>query len=48
MATNFADPITASWPNWAKVFFNNKGVAAKEPTPAPTTRPMTHRSEADK
>jgi hypothetical protein len=30
MATNFADPMTASWPNWAKVFFNNKGVAAKE------------------
>ncbi|MBV8928478.1 MAG: DUF5078 domain-containing protein [Mycobacteriaceae bacterium] len=23
-------PMTASWPNWAKVFFNNKGVAAKE------------------
>jgi hypothetical protein len=30
MATNFADPMTASWPNWAKIFFNNKGVAAKE------------------
>jgi hypothetical protein len=30
MATNFADPMTASWPNWAKVFFNNKGVAATE------------------
>jgi hypothetical protein len=30
MVTNFADPITASWPNWAKIFFNNKGVAAKE------------------
>jgi Domain of unknown function (DUF5078) len=30
MATNFADPMTASWPNWAKVFWNNKGVAAKE------------------
>jgi Domain of unknown function (DUF5078) len=29
-ATNFADPMTASWPNWAKVFFNNKVVAAKE------------------
>jgi hypothetical protein len=28
--THFADPMTASWPNWAKVFFNNKGVAAKE------------------
>ena len=22
--------MTASWPNWAKIFFNNKGVAAKE------------------
>jgi hypothetical protein len=30
MATNFADPITWSWHNWAKIFFNNKGVAAKE------------------
>jgi Domain of unknown function (DUF5078) len=30
MVTHFADPMTASWPNWAKVFFNNKGVAAKE------------------
>jgi hypothetical protein len=30
MATNFADPMTASWPNWAKIFFNNKGVSAKE------------------
>jgi Domain of unknown function (DUF5078) len=30
MVTNFADPMTASWPNWAKVFFNNKGVSAKE------------------
>jgi hypothetical protein len=30
MVTNFADPMTAAWPNWAKVFFNNKGVAAKE------------------
>ena len=30
MVTNFADPMTASWPNWAKIFFNNKGVAAKE------------------
>ena len=27
MVTNFADPMTASWPNWAKIFFNNKGVA---------------------
>jgi hypothetical protein len=30
MATNFADPMTWSWHNWAKFFFNNKGVAAKE------------------
>jgi hypothetical protein len=30
MATNFADPITLAWPNWAKIFFNNKGVAATE------------------
>jgi hypothetical protein len=30
MVTNFADPMTASWRNWAKIFFNNKGVAAKE------------------
>ena len=30
MVTQFADPMTASWPNWAKIFFNNKGVADKE------------------
>jgi len=30
MVTNFADPLTAAWPNWAKIFFNNKGVVAKE------------------
>ena len=30
MATNFADPMTWSCHNWAKIFFNNKGVAAKE------------------
>ena len=30
MVTNLADPVTAAWPNWAKIFFNNKGVAAKE------------------
>ena len=30
MATNFADPMTWSWHNWAKVFFNNKGIGAKE------------------
>ena len=29
-ATNFADQMTLAWPNWAKIFFNNKGVAAKE------------------
>jgi hypothetical protein len=27
--TNFADPMTLAWPNWAKIFFN-RGVAAKE------------------
>ena len=30
MATNVADPMTLAWPNWAKIFWNNKGVAAKE------------------
>jgi Domain of unknown function (DUF5078) len=30
IVTNFADSTTAAWPNWAKIFFNNKGVAAKE------------------
>jgi hypothetical protein len=30
MATNVADPMTLAWPNWAKIFFNNKGVAANE------------------
>jgi uncharacterized protein DUF5078 len=30
LVTNFADPLTAAWPNHAKIFFNNKGVAAKE------------------
>jgi Domain of unknown function (DUF5078) len=30
MVTNFADPMTTAWPNWAKIFFNNKGVAAEE------------------
>jgi Domain of unknown function (DUF5078) len=30
MVTNFVDPMTLAWPNWAKIFFNNKGVAAKE------------------
>jgi hypothetical protein len=28
LITNFADPLTAAWPNHAKLFFNNKGVAA--------------------
>jgi hypothetical protein len=28
MVTNFADPLTGAWPNHAKLFFNNKGVAA--------------------
>jgi Domain of unknown function (DUF5078) len=30
MATNCADPMTWVWHNWAKIFFNNKGVAAIE------------------
>jgi hypothetical protein len=30
LVTNFADPLTVAWPNHAKIFFNNKGVAAKE------------------
>ena len=30
MATHVADPMTLAWPNWAKIFFNNKGVAAIE------------------
>lgn len=29
MATNLADPLTLAWPNHAKLFFNNKGVAAR-------------------
>jgi hypothetical protein len=29
LATNFADPLTTAWPNHQKVFFNNKGVAAR-------------------
>lgn len=28
LATTFADPLTAAWPNHAKLFFNNAGVAA--------------------
>jgi hypothetical protein len=32
MATNFADPMTLAWPNWAKIFFNNKGVVAAKET----------------
>ena len=28
-ATHFADPLTAAWPNWGKIFFNNKGIVAK-------------------
>lgn len=29
VATHLADPVTLSWPNHAKIFFNNKGVVAK-------------------
>lgn len=25
----YGEPLAFRWPNWAKVFFNNKGVAAK-------------------
>jgi hypothetical protein len=39
MVTNFADPMTASWRNWAKIFFNNKGVAAKETDNCANYRP---------
>lgn len=28
LVTNFADQLTVAWPNHAKLFFNNKGVAA--------------------
>jgi hypothetical protein len=31
IATNiYGEPLVFQWPNWAKIFFNNKGVAAKE------------------
>jgi len=31
IATNiYGEPLVFSWPNWAKIFFNNKGVVAKE------------------
>jgi hypothetical protein len=31
IATNvFYEKLAFAWPNWAKIFFNNKGVAAKE------------------
>jgi hypothetical protein len=30
MAMNVADPMTLTWPNWAKAFFKSKGVTAKE------------------
>jgi hypothetical protein len=43
MVTNFADPMTATWPNWTKIFFNNKGVTAKETDiTAPSTHPPTY------
>lgn len=29
IATNiYGEPLAFAWPNWAKIFFNNKGVAA--------------------
>jgi hypothetical protein len=31
IATNiYGEPLVFQWPNWAKIFFNNKGVVAKE------------------
>jgi Domain of unknown function (DUF5078) len=31
IATNiYGEPLAFRWPNWAKIFFNNKGVVAKE------------------
>jgi hypothetical protein len=33
------------WGNWAKVFFNNKGVVAGRPITAPTTRLVIRRCE---
>jgi hypothetical protein len=31
IATNiYGEPMAFRWPNWAKIFFNNKGVVAKE------------------
>jgi hypothetical protein len=30
IATNiYGEPLAFTWPNWAKLFFNNKGVAAR-------------------
>ncbi|SHV41643.1 Protein of uncharacterised function (DUF2782) [Mycobacteroides abscessus subsp. abscessus] len=30
MAVNYPpEPLTSSWSNWGKIFFNNKGVVAK-------------------
>jgi hypothetical protein len=46
MATNFADPMTLAWPNWAKIFFNNKGVAAKESQAGQSTREGAAREPA--
>jgi hypothetical protein len=46
MATNFADPMTTAWPNWAKIFFNNKGVAAKESQAGQSTREGAAREPA--
>ena len=31
IATNiYGEPLVFQWPNWSKIFFNNKGVVAKE------------------
>jgi hypothetical protein len=44
LATNiYAEPMAQRWGNWAKVFFNNKGVVAGRPITAPTTRLVIRR-----
>ena len=40
IATNiYGEPMAQRWGNWAKVFFNNKGVAAKETDNCANYRP---------
>ena len=43
-ATNvYYEQVATHWGNWAKVFFNNKGVVAGRPITAPTTRLVIRR-----